>query len=100
MFIAAMTLIRLVSAGPMLSGRARTSWRAPSIRYRTRMRPSWGSMWMSDARSRRAWVIMRLTTRTTGASSGAAPLAGATTLRSDSVTSKASSILPTPAMAR
>ena len=69
MFMPAMILSRLTSAGAMAGGRSTASCRAPSMRYRTRRRSSWGSMWMSEARSRMAWVMSRLTTWTTGASS-------------------------------
>ena len=56
---------------PARSSRAAssTSCSAPSIRYRTRTRSSCGSMWMSEARSRSAWVMISCTTWTTGASS-------------------------------
>ena len=39
----------------------------PSIRYRTRMRSSNGSMWMSEARSCTASVMINCTSRTIGA---------------------------------
>ena len=68
MFISAMILRRLTSAGAMLDGSSTASCSAPSMRNRTRSCWPWGSMWMSDARSRIAWVMRRLTTWTTGAS--------------------------------
>ena len=37
------------------------------MRARTRMRSSWGSMWMSDARSWKPWVMRSCTTWETGA---------------------------------
>ena len=69
MFMPAMILIRLTSPAPMLSGRTSASCSAPSMRKRTRSCVSCGSMWTSEARSRSAWVIIMLTTWTTGASS-------------------------------
>ena len=71
MFIPPMILMRLITAGPISSGRSVTSWRAPSTRNRTRICLSCGSMWMSEARSRSAWAMIRLTTLTTGASASA-----------------------------
>ena len=67
MFISAMTLIRLTSAGPMPGGRLSTSCSAPSMRLRMRTRSGIGSMWMSEARSLTAWDRSRFTTWTTGA---------------------------------
>ena len=69
MFMSAMILMRLTSAGPIEPGRSSTSCSAPSMRKRTRTRSSCGSMWMSEARSRSAWVMISCTTWTTGASS-------------------------------
>ena len=69
MFMPAMILIRLTRPTPMAAGSMRTSLSAPSMRKRTRT-TSWdGSMCTSEARSRLAWVRIRLTTCTIGASS-------------------------------
>ncbi len=69
MFMSARILMRLTSAGPMFTGRASTSCKAPSMRNRTRIRSLCGSMWTSDARSRTPWVTMMSTMWTMGASS-------------------------------
>ena len=69
MFMSAMILMRLTSAGPMSAGSDSTSCSAPSMRKRTRTSSSVGSMWTSDARSRSACVRILLTTWMTGASS-------------------------------
>ena len=69
MFMSAMILMRLTSAGPMSAGSESTSCSAPSMRKRTRTSSSVGSMWTSDARSRSACVRILFTTWMTGASS-------------------------------
>src|SRR5664280_743897 len=64
-----MILSRETTPAWILFGERITSCRTPSIRKRTRMSCSVGSMWMSEARSLIAWVMSRLTNLTIGASS-------------------------------
>ena len=68
MFMLARILTRLTRAPAIEIGSARTSWRAPSMRNRTRMMPSLGSRWMSEARSRSASVTSMVTTLAMGES--------------------------------
>ena len=90
MFIPAWILILLTTAGPISEGTARTSCRAPSMRKRILTRRSWGSTCTSEALSRRAWVMIRFTICTTGASSVAvACCSGTVALRRAPVAAKA-----------
>ena len=100
MFISAMIFSRLITAGAIEDGRAMTSWRAPSMRYRIRSRSSCGSMWMSEARSRRPCVMMRLTTFTTGASAVTVCWMTGSTWRELSASLKASTSDSIPVRAR
>ena len=56
MFIPAMILMRLTSPRPIAAGRTRISFKAPSMRNRTRTISSDGSMCTSEVRSRMACV--------------------------------------------
>ncbi len=66
-----MILIRLTTALAIERGVVMTSWRTPSILNRTRRSRSPGSMWMSEARSLTARVMIVFMSLTTGASSAA-----------------------------
>ena len=68
MFMLARILTRLTRAPAIEIGSVRTSWRAPSMRNRTRMLPSVGSRWISEARSRSASVTSMVTTLAMGES--------------------------------
>jgi hypothetical protein len=71
------------------------------MRYRTRTRSSVGSMWMSDARSRRPCMMISWTTCTTGASSLADTFSSrSASRRSESRASKACTRDPTLEIAR
>ena len=72
MLMSPMTFSRLISPAWMFFGDRMTSCSTPSTRYRIRTSRSVGSMWMSEARSARAWVMRRLTILTIGPSSTAA----------------------------
>lgn len=67
MFMPLMIFKRLVSAACTPIGRENVSTRWPSMRNRTRTFSSIGSMWMSLARSRIAWLTTRFTSWMTGA---------------------------------
>ena len=69
MLISAMTFRREITPAWICFGACMTSWSTPSTRYRMRRSCSVGSTWMSDARSVTAWLIVRFTNLTIGASS-------------------------------
>ena len=87
MFMSDMILMRLTSAGPTFEGRLVMSESAPSIRKRTRMWSSVGSMWTSEARSRRACVTSLFTSWMIGASSPLGSAVAAPAARAAATTS-------------
>ena len=64
-----MILTRETTPATIRFGTRAASWSTPSTRKRTRMSPSSGSKWMSEAPSETAWPRMLWTSLMTGASS-------------------------------
>ena len=75
MFMSAMILIRLTSAGTHVVGQFEDLVQRTVDAEPDATPSSPGSMWTSEARSRSAWVTILLTTCTTGASSSTSSVA-------------------------